>query len=57
MHYWAVWHEGKPFEAFYTIKPRFCSEFGYQSFPSLESIRRYAPPDQFNVVPVPSNRE
>ena len=34
MHYWSVWHEGKPLEAYYDVTPRFCSEFGYQSFPS-----------------------
>ena len=28
----------------------FCSEFGYQSFPSLDLIRQYAPRDQFNVT-------
>ena len=50
MHYWSVWHEGKSFDAYYDVRPRFCSEFGYQSFPSLETIRRYAPPDQLNVT-------
>ena len=50
MHYWSVWFEGKPFSEFFTVKPRFCSEFGYQSFPSVESIRTYAPADQFNIV-------
>lgn len=50
MHFWKVWHDGKPFEEYLTIKPRFCSEFGYQSFPSLETIRTYAPEDQWNVT-------
>lgn len=50
MHYWSVWHEGKSFDAYQAVTPRFCSEFGYQSFPSLDTIRRYAPPDQFNVT-------
>ncbi len=49
MHFWSVWHEGKPFEAYLDVKPRFCSEFGYQSFPSMSAIRTYATPDQFNV--------
>jgi len=49
MHFWSVWHEGKPFEAYLDVKPRFCSEFGYQSFPSLTSIRTYAETDQWNV--------
>jgi beta-mannosidase len=50
MHYWSVWHQGKSFDAYYAVTPRFCSEFGYQSFPSLDTIRRYAPRDQFNVT-------
>jgi beta-mannosidase len=50
MHFWSVWHDGKPFEEYLKIKPRFCSEFGYQSFPSIEGIRTYAPEDQFNVT-------
>ena len=50
MHYWSVWHEGKPFEAYYDIKPRFVSEFGYQSFPSLEGVKRYADGSQLNLT-------
>jgi beta-mannosidase len=48
-HYWDVWHGGKPFEAFYSIRPRFCSEFGYQSFPLLETVRTFAEKEDFNV--------
>ncbi len=50
MHYWSVWHEGKPFEAYYDVTPRFCSEFGYQSFPSEEGVRSYCPEDQRNLT-------
>ncbi len=50
MHFWSVWHEGKPFSAFLEVAPRFCSEFGYQSFPSLDTIRMYAAPGDFNVT-------
>ncbi|MEA1911146.1 MAG: glycoside hydrolase family 2 protein, partial [Spirochaetota bacterium] len=49
MHYWSVWHEGKPFESYYDIIPRFCSEFGYQSFPGIESVKSYAGMDQLNI--------
>jgi beta-mannosidase len=48
MHYWSVWHGGKSFEAYYSIKPRFCSEFGYQSFPSLESIKTFTTEKDWN---------
>jgi beta-mannosidase len=50
MHYWSVWHEGKPFSAYYDVAPRFCSEFGYQSFPSVRTIRTYAKEEDFNVT-------
>jgi beta-mannosidase len=50
MHSWEVWHAGKPFERYLELKPRFCSEFGFQSFPSVEAIRAYAPADQLNVT-------
>ena len=36
VHSWEVWWAGKGFEHYHTVKPRFCSEFGYQSFPSRE---------------------
>lgn len=49
MHYWEVWHGGQPFESFYTIKPRFCSEFGYQSWPSMPTVKTFCPEDQFNI--------
>lgn len=50
MHYWSVWHERKPFEAFYDIRPRFVSEFGYQSFPSLSGVKEYATANDFNLT-------
>jgi beta-mannosidase len=50
MHFWSVWHEGKPFSAFREVSPRFCSEFGYQSFPSMEAIRGYAGEADLNVT-------
>ncbi len=49
MHYWSVWHEGAPFEAYYDVTPRFCSEFGYQSFPDIETVRSFADEDQLNL--------
>jgi beta-mannosidase len=48
MHYWSVWHEGKPFSGYYEVTPRFCSEFGFQSFPSLPTLRSFVHEDQLN---------
>jgi beta-mannosidase len=49
MHYWSVWHEGKPFESYYDIIPRFCSEFGYQSFPGIDTVKDFTSEDQLNI--------
>ncbi|MEF8853855.1 MAG: glycoside hydrolase family 2 protein, partial [Haloarculaceae archaeon] len=48
IHYWDVWHQGEPFEDYYTTEPRFVSEFGYQSFPSLDSLRTVMDGSDFN---------
>ncbi len=50
MHFWAVWHEGRDFEHYFSVKPRFCSEFGFQSFPTMTAIRRFAEPSQWNAM-------
>lgn len=50
MHYWTVWHERKDFEYYHNVKPRFCSEFGYQSFPSLSVVKSFAPDNQLNIT-------
>jgi beta-mannosidase len=38
-HDWWVWHDARPFEHFQKQVPRFMSEFGFQSFPSYETIK------------------
>ena len=43
IHYWGVWHGNKPFTAFNEIKPRFCSEFGFQSFSSFSAWKDLDP--------------
>jgi beta-mannosidase len=50
MHFWSVWHEGKDFEHYYDVRPRFCSEFGFQSFPTMHVIRRFAEPNAWNAT-------
>jgi beta-mannosidase len=50
MHFWSVWHEGRSFEHYRDVKPRFCSEFGFQSYPSMDVIRRFAEPADWNIA-------
>jgi len=49
MHFWDVWHEAKPFSAYQEINPRFCSEFGFQSFPSLPVVKTFTNASDRNV--------
>ena len=49
MHYWTVWHERKDFEYYHKVRPRFCSEFGYQSFPSMSEVLSFADTSDFYI--------
>ncbi|MDA3834747.1 MAG: glycoside hydrolase family 2 protein, partial [Spirochaetales bacterium] len=49
MHYWSVWHEGEPFESYRKVIPRFCSEFGFQSFPSQKLVSTFCPAEEANI--------
>ncbi len=48
-HYWGVWHGMEWFEAFTTHVPRFMSEFGFQSFPDIHTVRRFADTTQWDI--------
>ncbi|MES2541603.1 MAG: glycoside hydrolase family 2 protein, partial [Pseudomonadota bacterium] len=50
MHFWSVWHEGKDFDHYRDVSPRFCSEFGFQSYPSLTAIARFADRQDWNIA-------
>src|SRR4030095_12004516 len=40
-HYWQVWHASAPFSAYQKEFPRFMSEYGFQSFPQIETVESY----------------
>ena len=42
-HYWGVWGSRHPLERYNTTRSRFMSEYGFQSFPELSTVKRYAP--------------
>lgn len=48
-HYWAVWHDLKPFEEYYNYKFRFCSEFGFEALPSIKTIKTFAEERDLNL--------
>ena len=37
-HYWTVWHGGVPFTTYRQMHFRFCSEYGFEAFPSMKTI-------------------
>ncbi|WP_168123281.1 glycoside hydrolase family 2 protein [Paenibacillus sp. HB172176] len=49
MHYWDVWHGRKPITEYRTLHPRFMSEFGLQSFPSLKTVETFTLPEDRNI--------
>ncbi|MEN8116960.1 MAG: glycoside hydrolase family 2 protein [Bacteroidota bacterium] len=48
-HYWGVWWGKEPFETYATHLPRFMSEYGFQSFPEIASVRKYALPEDYDI--------
>ena len=40
-HYWDVWHGQKPFSEYMKHYFRFCSEFGFQSLPSIKTVETF----------------
>lgn len=47
-HYWKVWHGGVPFTEYRKLKFRFCSEYGFESFPSMKTIRSFCEEKDLN---------
>ena len=49
-HIWTIWHGKKPFSDYREHRPRFCSEFGFQSLPPMDTIARFANPGDWNMT-------
>jgi beta-mannosidase len=41
VHFWRVWHAAEPFSDYEKQTPRFMSEYGFQSFPNIETVKAY----------------
>jgi len=48
VHYWGVWHNKKPISDYNTHVGRFVSEYGMQSYPLFESIKKFTLPEDRN---------
>ena len=49
IHYWGVWHGKEPFSAFQENIGRFMSEYGFQSFPVFESVKKYTISEDWDI--------
>ena len=49
VHYWDVWHGLKPFTDYRNYLFRYVSEFGFQSFPCMQTIESFTEPEDRNV--------
>jgi beta-mannosidase len=50
MHYWGIWHGQEPFKEYRKKFHRFFSEFGFQSFPLLETVKTFTVPGDWNIA-------
>ena len=48
-HYWGVWWGELPFEVYREKTGRFMSEYGFQSYPMMSTIRQFCPEDQLSI--------
>lgn len=49
LHYWGVWWGREPFSSFRENTGRFMSEYGFQSFPEMKTIREYATQEDWDI--------
>lgn len=49
MHFWKVWHASEPFTEYQKQTPRFMSEYGFQSFPQIETVNSYTLPSDKDI--------
>ena len=48
-HFWRVWHAAEPFSDYEKQTPRFMSEYGFQSFPNIETVKYYTLPAERDI--------
>ncbi len=48
-HNWGTWYGQKPFESLDTEIPRFMSEYGFQAFPEMKTLRMFASPEDYEL--------
>lgn len=54
-HDYSVFHVGQPIDDAFTAESIFNGEFGYPSYPSLESVERFLPEEEKTLWPPPAD--
>jgi len=49
IHYWGVWHGQEPFDCYNKNIARFVSEYGFQSYPEINTINKFALPEDKDI--------
>ena len=50
VHYWGVWWGRKPFASYRSEIGRFMSEYGFQAFPPLRSLKAFCTPQDYDIL-------
>ncbi len=48
-HYWGVWWGEMPFEVYGEKTGRFMTEYGFQSYPLMSTLRQFCPEEQLHI--------
>lgn len=48
VHFWEVWHDSKPYTEYRKHKFRFCSEYGFESYPNMKTIQSFCEEEDMN---------
>ncbi len=50
VHFWNVWNGNCEFDEYRRHRFRFCSEYGFESLPSIKTIEAFCPRDERNLL-------
>lgn len=50
VHFWHVWNGGCELDEYRKHKFRFCSEYGFESLPSMKTVEAFCPEEERNVL-------
>ena len=50
VHFWHVWNGDCPLEEYRKYKFRFCSEYGFESLPSMKTVEFYCPKEEQELL-------